>query len=364
MPGLLAAKHAALRAVAGAGHGELIVGVHLAFLVGFLHGVAHEQSRLEVELAELCSGQVAVGVALLAVVVDVAAAASAGEGEGASLAVDGEGDEVIVVEAGGDGGHLHGLQVDGAEAVACIAVGHVSILVLEVVGVLQDFVGEVLACQVEEAVDFAVLRVVRHAGRLQAVGLGACLGGKQFAGLGIPLAHAEKLVVGGGGLVAREDRHQLPVGIDGPGVAKHHVEVGGPSLLLGISANLGNVYLRFFSGYRECLSVVGHGIDAVVDDKDSLALLGVPADVGRLHLVAVVVAVVVADAFQFQALRAERQAEHYRQGGSDGNVGFLHFTFSLFVSFVYVLVFLIAASLILRWLLFRFRNGSATASHA
>ena len=48
-------------------------------------------------------------------------------------------DEVIVVESWGNRCNLQGLQVDGAEAVACITVGEVVVLVLKVVGVFRNF---------------------------------------------------------------------------------------------------------------------------------------------------------------------------------------------------------------------------------
>ena len=109
------------------------------------------------------AARVAVDVIYLAVGRGVGCgAAAAGQGKGAALAVDGEGDVVFVVQARGDLGNLHLVEVDGADGVA--AVGRVGSLVGKEVGVVEDGVGQILVGDVEQAIHLAVLGVNGHAG--------------------------------------------------------------------------------------------------------------------------------------------------------------------------------------------------------
>ena len=88
----------------------MVVDVHIVciglfrFGVNGLHLYQLLASGLEVELIELGTCQLAVDIVHLALIVEVAVGTAAGQGEGTSLAVDGEGDEIVIIDSWSDAG--------------------------------------------------------------------------------------------------------------------------------------------------------------------------------------------------------------------------------------------------------------------
>ena len=229
--------------------------------------------------------EIAVDVIDLAVLAGQRGGAAAGQGKGAALAVDGEGDEVLVIQARRDLVDGHRLEVDGADGIA--RVGRVGSLVGKEIGVIEQRVGQVLVGDVEQAIDLAVLGVLGHAGRLQAVPCRADLLTDQVARLGIPLAHIEA-----GGVVDRGTGNHIGAAVvvhvgarhhgredavvdDGARVGIHHIEVGHPQgfCLVGDGAVAAEFFLvdgRELLGHGERRTVPFHLVETLLYDKDRL----------------------------------------------------------------------------------------------